>query len=360
MLRIVASQFLPIGERELPRGQTPPSPLLSSPSHQSVKPLYCSPNLLWHLCFGHASTTTLRKLLYIISSHDSTHCVVCIRAKQTRKPFHPSESKVSRKLERIHSDICGPFPTSKGLSKLLLTFLDEYSQWCWIATIDDKSSATVNREFRKLIKQIETETDLKIKYLRTDGGGEYERDLTPVLEEMGIQHEPTAPYSPQSNGKAERLNRTLETFARAMLYQANMSKSFWAEAITTAAYLINRLPSEAINNGIPYEKWHQKQLPTSDLHALKPFGCIVHIHVPKECQKASCKVDMQSTTGCFVGYTKTTTMWRVWDFERKVFVNSHEDGGEGVVGRGLALEVLRERFVEDPTHDVHLGSRQER
>ena len=141
---------------------------------------------------------------------------------------------------------------------------------------------------------------------------------------MGIQHEPTAPYSPQSNGKAERLNRTLETFARAMLYQANMPKSFWAEAITTAAYLINLLPSEAINDEIPYERWHQKQLPTSALQALKPFGCIVHIHVPKERQKASSKVDTQSTTGCFVGYTKTNTMWRIWDFERKVFVNSHD------------------------------------
>lgn len=38
-----------------------------------------------------------------------------------------------------------------------------------------------------------------------------------------------------------------------MLYQANMPKSFWAEAITTAAYLINRLLSEAINDEIPYE-----------------------------------------------------------------------------------------------------------
>jgi hypothetical protein len=212
----------------------------STTSKRPIKPLYCSPNQLWRLRFGHASTTTLRKLPYIQSSHDSTRCVICIRAKQTRKLFHPSESKVSRKLERIYIDICGPFPTSKSLTKLLLTFLDEYNtHWCWIATIDDKSSATFNREFRRLIKQIETETELKIKYLRTDGGGEYERDLKPVLAEMGIQHEPTAPYSPQSNGKAERLNRTLETFARAMLYQANMPKSFWAEAITTAAYLIN-------------------------------------------------------------------------------------------------------------------------
>ena len=64
---------------------------------------------------------------------------------------------------------------------------------------------------------------------------------------MGIKHEPTSPHSPQSNGKAERLNRTLNEHVRAMLFQANMPKSFWAEAMATAAYLINRLPSDAVD-----------------------------------------------------------------------------------------------------------------
>ena len=109
-----------------------------------------------------------------------------------------------------------------------------------------------------------------------------------------------------------------------MLYQANMPKSFWTEAMTTAAYLINRLPSEMINDEIPYEKWYQKQFPKSDLWALKSFGCIVYINISEECQKANSKVDTQSTTGCFIGYTNTNTMWWVWDFERKVFVNSHD------------------------------------
>jgi hypothetical protein len=207
----------PIRERES-QDAKPSSSLLSTTSHQPVKPLYCSPNQIWHLRFGHASTTTLHELLYIKSSHDSTRCVICIRSNQTRKLFLPSTSEVSRKLERIHSDICEPFLTSKGL--LLLNFLDEYSHWCWIALIDDKSSATVNREFRRLLKQIET---LKIKFLRTNGS-----------------------LFASSNEKA--VNRNRKTFARAMLYQANMPKSFWVEAMSTAAYLINRLPSEAIND----------------------------------------------------------------------------------------------------------------
>ena len=168
----------------------------------------------------------LHKHFYIKSNHDSTHCIIYIRAKQTCKPFHRSESKVTRKLEHLHSDLCGSFPISKGKSVYILTFLDELTHWCWVITIPDKSSATVCREYRNIVKQIETETDLKIKYLRTDDGKEYEGDLTPVLKELGVKHETTSPDSPQSNGKAEQLNRTLKEYVKVMLYQANMLKSF--------------------------------------------------------------------------------------------------------------------------------------
>jgi len=122
---------------------------------------------------------------------------------------------------------------------------------------------------------------LKIKYLRTDNGGEYAGDLLPLLKEMGIIHEHGPPHSPQSNGKTERLNRTLNKHVRSMLFQANMLKSFWAEAMATAAYLINRLPNESINNAILYELWYEKPLDLKQLKLLKPFGCKVNNFVPK-------------------------------------------------------------------------------
>jgi len=175
-----------------------------------------------------------------------------------------------------------------------------------------------------LIKQIENESELKIKYLRTDGGGEYEGDLTPVLRDLGIKHELTSPQSPQSNGKAERLNRPLNNYARAMLYQANMPKSFWAEAITTAAYILNRLPSDAIADAIPYELWYGKQLSLQYVQSLKPFGCIVHANVPTKRRKKLGKMDTRATRGYFIGYTDTDTIHKIWDFERRCFVNSHD------------------------------------
>jgi transposase InsO family protein len=183
----------------------------------------------------------------------------------------------------------------------VLTFLDDFTHWCWTVTLKDKTSQSVQKAFHDLIKLIQNETELKIKYLRTDNGGEYEGYLTPMLEHMGIKHETTVPFSSPSNGKAERLNRTLNEHVRAMLFQANMPQSFWAEAMATAAYLINRLPSSSID-GIPYELWYEKVLDSKELKLLKPFGCLVNVHNPEQRLKPLNKFDSRSTFGCFIGY----------------------------------------------------------
>ena len=107
-----------------------------------------------------------------------------------------------------------------------------------------------------------------------------------------------------------------------MLFQANMPQSFWAEAMATAAYLINRLPSSSID-GIPYELWYEKPLDSKELKLLKPFGCLVNAHVPEQRRKPSNKVDTRSTFGCFIGY-HTSVSHKIWDFERKCFVNSRD------------------------------------
>ena len=117
-----------------------------------------------------------------------------------------------------------------------------------------------------------------------------------------VKHESISPHSPQSNGRAERLNLMLNNYAHAMLYQANMPKSFWAKAITTAAYLLNRLPSDPVD-GIPYELWHARSLTMQDLKSIKPFGCIVHANVPKKGCKRLGKKETRSTTGRFIRYT---------------------------------------------------------
>ena len=123
---------------------------------------------------------------------------------------------------------------------------------------------------------------------------------------MGIHHEKTPPYTPELNGKAERLNRTLNNMVRTMLLQTNMPDTFWAEAMFTAVYLLNRLPSSAINDEISYEHWYNKPLSDTELKLLKPFGCIVWDNIPKQRHGKRGNYRPLGTKGCFVGYVSSS------------------------------------------------------
>ena len=85
------------------------------------------------------------------------------------------------------------------------------------------------------------------KVIRSDSGSEYRSNsLKEFFVDHSIVHQQTALYSPQQNGGAERKNRYLVEMMRYMLTESNMNKVLWGEAITTANYLQNRLPSSLL------------------------------------------------------------------------------------------------------------------
>ena len=87
---------------------------------------------------------------------------------------------------------------------------------------------------------VEIETSLKVKCLRSDNGGEYiDGGFNEYCAAQGIRMEKTIPETPQQNGVAERMNRTFNERARSMRLHARLPKTFWANAVSTAAYLIN-------------------------------------------------------------------------------------------------------------------------
>ena len=87
---------------------------------------------------------------------------------------------------------------------------------------------------------VEIETGLKVKCLRSDNGGEYiDGGFSEYCATQGIRMEKTFPGTAQQNGVAERMNRTLNEHARSMRLHAGLLKTFWADAVSTAAYLIN-------------------------------------------------------------------------------------------------------------------------
>ena len=83
---------------------------------------------------------------------------------------------------------------------------------------------------------------MKIKYIRSDKGTEFKNSgLDDYLDELGITHELSAPYTPQQNGVVEHKNRTLVEMARTMLDEYKTPHRFWIEAIDTACHIINRV-----------------------------------------------------------------------------------------------------------------------
>lgn len=102
------------------------------------------------------------------------------------------------------------------------------------------------------------------------------------MKQNGIRYQTTNPYTPQQNGLAERMNRTIVEKARCMLFDAGLSKEFWAEAVNTSVYVINRCPAKGLNGKTPEQMWTGK-LP--DLSHMKVFGCKTMVDVPKQTRR---------------------------------------------------------------------------
>ncbi|XP_071740533.1 uncharacterized protein [Rutidosis leptorrhynchoides] len=98
----------------------------------------------------------------------------------------------------------------------------------------------------------------------------------------GIIHQTTCPHTPQQNGVSERKNRILLEITRALMIESNVPRSFWPEALATTTYLVNRLPTRALELKNPLETLAKFYKLPSNL-TLKPriFGCTVFIHIQK-------------------------------------------------------------------------------
>ena len=137
----------------------------------------------------------------------------------------------------------------------------------------------------------------RVKVLRTDNSGEFtSKAFEAHHKAYGIRHELTIPKTPEQNGVAERLNRTLVKTTKAMLLDANLPQKFWTEAVSTAAYLRNRSPSSTVGGITPHQAWYG-QKPRVD--HLRVFGCTAFVHVPKDERE---KLDSKTRKCILLGY----------------------------------------------------------
>ncbi|TPX43293.1 DNA-directed DNA polymerase [Synchytrium endobioticum] len=196
-----------------------------------------------HLRLGHISSDrveSVEKLQVGLKpeAKSSNKCESCILAKGKRKTYKPKRCvSEKRPLDVVHSDVCGPFVESIHGHRYYVTFTDGWSRMNWTYPIKRKSDVfdVFKGRFKPLV---ENQADRKIKVLRTDRGGEYmSNEFTRYLQEQGIIHQTSSPYTPQQNGVSERMNRILMDMTRAMLDYSGIPHNLWVETVITASYI---------------------------------------------------------------------------------------------------------------------------
>jgi len=160
-------------------------------------------------------------------------------------------------LDLILSDLCEMNGIlTKGGKRYFMTLIDDCTRFCYVYLLNTKDEAL--HYFKVYKAEVENQLEKKIKRLRSDRGGEYfSQEFTSFCEEHGIIHERTPPYSPESNGIAERKNHTLTDLVNAMLENAGLSKEWWGEAVLTATHVLNRVPTK--NKEVtPFKEWERR------------------------------------------------------------------------------------------------------
>ncbi|KAL6350652.1 hypothetical protein AAG906_025582 [Vitis piasezkii] len=229
---------------------------------------------LWHKRLGHISKSRVERLVSdgILDSLDFSDfdiCVECIKGKHTK--------------------------TKK---------LDDYSRYGYLFLIHEKlQSLDVFKTFKA-----KTSIDRGGEYYgRYDGSSEqHPGPFAKYLEECGIVPQYTMPGSPSMNGVAERRNRTLKDMVRSMISHSTLPEKLWGEALKTAAYILNRVPTKAAAK-TPYELWTGRKPNLKHFHI---WGCPAEARPYKPHEK---KLDSKTVSSYFIGYAERSRGFKFYD-----------------------------------------------
>ncbi|MBW0536234.1 hypothetical protein O181_075949 [Austropuccinia psidii MF-1] len=276
---------------------------------------------IWHNRLGHPSSKILK--LLNLPNKDS-NCITCEMNKSKKQPFNKHFENSELPLDCIHINLVGPIkPCSNSGFQYFLTIVDQHSSYKIIKFLKRKSDCFQNFVLAK--NHMENKQDRKIKKLISDKGGEFQNnDFKNLSEKDGFTHIFAPTETPEHNSYAERANHTILEKAQCLLNGSNLPRSYWAEAINTATFISNLLPTPSRNNQSPHAIWMKK---TANLQNLRVFGCRAIIHcLNKERNR---KLDQTGQLGILVGYENKGSAYRILRIkDKKVIITKHASFNE--------------------------------
>ena len=258
----------------------------------------------WHSAFGHINTkaivsTSRHQPSVVLATTTMPQCTICQLTKFSRRVLPVELPKPTHPLHTISLDIRGPYQESDDGYKYDLKIIDHFSNKSFIYILKRKEEATFS--IQQFIKKAMTETSNKLVYLISDGAQEQIGNETKLLaEELGFTIISTTPYTPEQNGKVERLNRTLDEATLCLLEESGAPKTLWPYALLTSNYCRN-LSYSKITKNIPNYLWN----PSVSLNysKLQPFGCTA---IVSQSLKLGGKPNPRNFRGIFLGYGDDT------------------------------------------------------
>ncbi|WVZ52697.1 LOW QUALITY PROTEIN: hypothetical protein U9M48_003734 [Paspalum notatum var. saurae] len=241
-------------------------------------------------------------------------CHPCCHGKMVAASHAPvSQVMTSYLSELLYMDTVVPARVaSVGGKWYMLVIVDDFSRFSWVFFMEFKDEAF--GFVQDLVLRLRNESHKAMRAIRSDNGGEFRNSqFENFCRDLDLEHQFSSPYTPPQNGVVERKNRTLVEMSRTMLDEHMTPRRFWAEAVNTTCYIVNRIFLKT-----SYELRFGRQPSVKHLQA---FGCMCFVlrkagHMDKF---ESCCLD-----GIFLGYASSSRAFRVWILEAKQVVDTCE------------------------------------
>ncbi|GJV13352.1 putative ribonuclease H-like domain-containing protein [Tanacetum coccineum] len=230
-------------------------------------------------------------------------CVACQKGKQHKSSCKAKlVNSISKPLHMLHMDLFGPTNVKSLMKKsYCLVVTDDFSRFSWVFFLATKDETS--RILKTFITEIENQLAYKVKVIKCDNGTEFKNSvMNQFCKIKGIKREFSVARTPQQNGVVEKRNRTLIEAARTMLVYSKLPTNFWAEAVNTACYVLNRFLIIKPHNKTPYELIRGRP-PLIDF--MKPFRCSITILNTRDLLG---KFDEKADEGFFVGFLENISM----------------------------------------------------
>lgn len=273
---------------------------------------------LWHFRLGHLPFDQMRHVGISQCNNLKFHgvCQICPMAKMHRSSFSLSNTRASANFELLHVDIWGPYPHSTyNGSRFFLTIVDDHSRATWVHLLAHKSNAFPL--LKAFVVFVERQFEATVKIIRSDNGLEFkDNSALAFYRDKGIIHQTSCVDTPQQNGVVERKHQHLLQIARASMFQSNLPRRYWGEALLTAVYLINRMPTAVLDYKTPFEVLH-KVKPSHD--HLRTFGCLSYASTLKRHRE---KLQPKAHPCIFLGYPYGQKAYKLLDLTtNKIFTS---------------------------------------